>query len=75
MRAANKALVLAAAAAVAALSACGQHDAGNTVIANNAAASTDIERLPADESSATPTGDLVNGVDDTAPSADNIAEQ
>ena len=51
--------------AVSAAAACRQ-DAGeqNIIIDNNVAANADIEALPADESAATPTDELVNGVDD-----------
>jgi len=42
-----------------ALAACGQQDAATSV--NNAATSAEVEALPADESSATPSDELARG--------------
>jgi hypothetical protein len=62
MRATNLLLVAFAAIAVAA---CRKEPATqNEVAANEVAANADIEALPADESSATPSNELVNGADD-----------
>ncbi|QNN67080.1 hypothetical protein H9L13_10655 [Sphingomonas lutea] len=48
--------------AVAALAACAQdHSDQNIIIDNNVSANADIEELPADESSATPSEELANG--------------
>lgn len=52
---------------LAALAGCGGNDADeqNVVITNEVPANADIEALPADESSATPTDELINGADDS----------
>ena len=48
----------------AALAACQKQEADqNIVITNEIPANADIEALPADESTATPTEELVNGTD------------
>jgi len=50
--------------AIAALAACQKNQAEqNIAIDNDAATPTDIETLPADESSTTPSNELVNGAD------------
>lgn len=66
MRAANRAqLTLIGLAA--ALTACRQAPSDqNIAIDNQAAAPTEIEALPPDESSATPTSELTNGDDEAA---------
>jgi uncharacterized lipoprotein YajG len=62
MRNANKRLLLLI--AIAALAACqSKQTEQNIAIDNDAATPTDIETLPADESSATPSNELVNGAD------------
>ena len=62
MRAATKMLLLAGTAL--ALAACKKEQAQqNEVAANEVSANADIEALPADESSATPSNELVNGAD------------
>jgi hypothetical protein len=70
MRNASKHLVrnasrrLALLIAIAALGACQSKQAEqNIAIENDAATPADIETLPADESSATPSNELVNGAD------------
>ncbi len=55
------------AAAVLMLSACGAND--STGEANQAAAPTDVDVLPPDESVATPSDDLANGAIDNAAEA------
>jgi hypothetical protein len=51
----------------AALAACSkpQAEANNVALETNAAIPPDIETLPADESSATPSNELVNGSDNS----------
>ena len=62
MRNANK--VVALALGLAALLACQKNGSDqNLAMANNAAIPADIEALPPDESSETPSNDLVNGTD------------
>jgi hypothetical protein len=70
MQNANKHLVqnankrLALLIAIAALGACQNKQAEqNIAIDNDSATSSDIETLPADESSTTPSNELVNGAD------------
>lgn len=66
MRAANKAQ-LALIGIAAALTACRQAPADqNIAVENQAAAPTEIEALPPDESAATPAGELANGDDEAA---------
>ena len=60
MRVVTKLLVLAGAAA--AMAACQKQSAENIAI-DNVAANADIETLPADESSTTPSDQLANGQD------------
>jgi protein-disulfide isomerase len=60
MRVVTKLLVLAGAAA--AMGACQKQSAENIAI-DNVAANADIETLPADESSTTPSDQLANGQD------------
>jgi hypothetical protein len=58
----NAAKTLASLATLAALAACGGEPAEqNITIDNNSAGPTEVEALPPDESSATPTDELVNG--------------
>ncbi len=72
MRNAPRHLVLLIGAA--ALAACQSDESDqNITIGDNAAANAEIEALPADESSATPSGDLVNGaVEENAPAEENL---
>lgn len=69
MRNANSTLLILIACA--ALAGCNKSQSEqNVAMANNSAAPADIETLPADESSATPSNELVNGaenVDANAP--------
>jgi hypothetical protein len=60
MRAMTKVLVLGG--AVAALAACKEQSDQNIAI-DNTAANADIETLPPDESSETPSNELINGED------------
>ena len=61
MRNAHK--VLALLFGIAALSACQKQQDENVAIDNDAATPTDVEALPPDESSETPTNELINGAD------------
>ena len=49
-----------------ALAACAQERSDQNIMVDNNVAGADIEALPPDESSATSTEELVNGVDDNA---------
>jgi len=72
MHAATKALLPLAALAI--IAGCKENGADdqNVVITNEVPANADVEALPADESSGTPTNELVNGADDPdVPTADN----
>ena len=60
MRIATKILVLGG--ALAALAACKQQSDQNIAV-DNIAANADVEALPPDESSATPSNELINGTD------------
>jgi hypothetical protein len=60
MRIATKFLVLGG--ALAALAACKQQSDQNIAV-DNIAANADVEALPPDESSATPSNELMNGTD------------
>jgi hypothetical protein len=80
MRNANKSLVrnanksLALLIALAALGACQKNPSEqNVAIDNDAATPTDIETLPADESSGTPSNELVNGADNAEVNDLNVA--
>ncbi len=65
MRAVTKTLVLAGAAL--AIASCRDNQAEqNITVTDNIPANADIEALPADESSATPTDQLENGIDTPA---------
>ena len=59
---------------VSALAACAPDASDqNIVIDNNVAADADIEAVPADESSVTPSDELANGaVEDNAAATDNL---
>lgn len=61
MRNANRLLAMIFAAA--ALGACGKGNSQENVAMANNAAAAEIETLPADESSETPSNELVNGED------------
>ena len=54
------------------LTACEQQSDQNIMIDNNVVSSADVEAVPPDESSATPTDDLVNGVDENAAAANSL---
>ena len=70
MRNASKSLTLLIAAA--ALTACQKNQAEqNIAIDNDAATPTNVETLPADESSSTPSNELINGDDNADVSASN----
>ena len=57
-----------------ALAACAGDDGDqNIIIDNNVSAGADIEAVPADESSATPSGELVNGAAEDNAAADNMS--
>ena len=72
MRNANRTIALIIAAA-AALGACNKASTDqNVAMANNAAAPADIEALPADESSTTPSNELATG--DDAPDTNDLNE-
>jgi predicted small lipoprotein YifL len=72
MRNASKSLALLI--AVTALAACQRNEAEkNIAIDNDAATSTNIETLPADESSSTPSNELINGADSADVNASNAA--
>jgi hypothetical protein len=65
MRNANSALLILLGCAV--LSGCGGNPSDqNVAMANNAAVPADIEALPADESSATPSNELAGGTGEEA---------
>ena len=65
MRNANSALLILLGCA--ALAACGGNPSDqNAAMANNSAVPADIEALPADESSATPSNELAGGADEEA---------
>ncbi len=56
-----------------ALAACSRDRSDqNIMVDNNVAADADIEALPADESSATPSDDLANGAIDDSAASDNL---
>ena len=58
--------IMALVIALAAAAACQKNQSDqNIAIDNDAATPTDIEALPPDESSATPSNELVNGVDNS----------
>ena len=63
-------LMIIVAAAVASAACAGDEGDQNIAITNNTAGA-DIEALPADESSATSSGELANGAADDASAADN----
>ncbi len=71
MRDATKTLILASLAA--GLAACGGNDAPDQNFAIDNVGAAEVEALPADESSMTPTNALVNGTTDDpdVPTADN----
>jgi hypothetical protein len=55
------------------ISACQQQRSDqNIMIDNNVVSSADVEAVPPDESSATPTDELVNGVDEDAAAANSL---
>jgi hypothetical protein len=55
--------VLALLLGIAASSACQKNQNNNLVISNDVANATDVEALPPDESSETPSNELINGAD------------
>jgi hypothetical protein len=61
MRVATRTLLLAGAAL--AVAACQKNQSEQNIAIDNLAANADIEALPPDESSATPSNELVNGAD------------
>jgi hypothetical protein len=71
MRVATKLLLVAGAAL--AIAGCKKEQLAeqNEVAANEISANADIEALPADESSATPSNELVNGADNADVNASN----
>ena len=71
MRNASKSLTLLI--AVAALAACQKNEAEQNIAIDNAATPTNIETLPADESSSTPSNELINGADSADVNASNAA--
>jgi len=74
MRNASKSLALLI--AVAALTACQKNGAEQNIAVDNGAAMTanaDIETLPADESSTTPSNELINGADNADVNTSNAA--
>ena len=64
------ALLLIGASALAACS--GDRSDQNIMVDNNVAADADIEALPADESSATPSAELANGAVEDNAATDNL---
>ena len=54
------------------IAACEQQSDQNIMIDNNVVSSADVEAVPPDESSATPTDELVNGVDENAAAANSL---
>ena len=54
------------------LTACEQQSDQNIMIDNNVVSSADVEAVPPDESSATPTDELVNGLDENAAAANSL---
>ena len=71
MQSASKLIVPLFSAAL--LGACEQQSDQNIMIDNNVVSSADVEAVPADESSATPSDELVNGVDDNEVAANDAA--
>ena len=63
MRAAVRTLKTVLVFSLATAGGCQKHEANQNIAANNAAATADIEALPPDESSATPSNELANGAD------------
>lgn len=63
MRAAVRTLKTMLVFSLAAAGGCQKHEANQNVAANNVAAPAEIEALPPDESSATPSNELQNGTD------------
>jgi hypothetical protein len=71
MRNAHK--VLALFFGVTALSACNKNQERNVAINNDVANATDVEALPPDESSETPSNELINGADNADVSDHNAS--
>lgn len=72
MRNANSTLLILLACA--AIGGCNKSQSENVAMANNSAAPADIEALPADESSATPSNELVNGAENVDANASGSSE-
>ena len=60
----NATRILALAAGLTALAACGQDRSDQNIAIENNSAATDVEMLPPDESTATPSDELANGATD-----------
>ena len=69
----NAPRLLLALAFAATVPACQQQASDQNIVITNNAAGADIEALPPDESSATPTDELANGVDNVDASDANAA--
>ena len=67
----NATRILALAAGLTALAACGQDRSDQNIAIENNSAATDVEMLPPDESTATPSDELANGATDADSNAAN----